>query len=187
MRYLLKKVFLKSPLPFQNQRGMTLAEILLVTALFSVLMGACLMVLLSGSASWQTNSVQVQLQQELRISIEWIKEDLMESGSSVITDVPPDGNWYNTITFKVSNGVSGGNIVWSSQAIQYLLGGADSNQLQRKVGAQVKIIAQNIQALHFRRQVATPNLVEISLTAQKNTTEGRLMTTTVPFEVKLRN
>ena len=159
-------------------------EVLVTVVLFSLLFGACLTVLLSGSDSWQSNDVKLQLQQELRKGMDWMKNDLLQGGVSTITDVPADGNWYTTITFKTSNGVSGGNISWPSDTTQYLLSG---NQLQRKVGSTTQSIAQSIRSLQVRRQASNSSLVEVLMSAQKNSLRGTIITDSLDFQVQFRN
>lgn len=171
----------------QAAQGFSLVEVIVTVVLFSVIAGACFAIFLSGSDSWQVNSVKLELQQELRKAADWMRQDLWEAGVSTITNVPADGNWYPTITFRVSNGVSSGNILWSANTIQFLLGGTNSNQLQRQSAAQTKIIAQDIQTLQFRRQAATPSILEVSLAAQKRTTKGALLTQNTTFKITLRN
>lgn len=167
-------------------RGFTLVEVLMTVVIFAVLFGVCFTILLSGSDSWQVNSTQMQLQQNLRRAMNWIKEDLIEAGQSTITNVPANGSWYNTITFSVPSGVSGNAITWASPSIQFLLGGASSNELQRTSGT-TKTVAQYIQSLQFRRQATSPTIVEVSLQAQKNSVKGTPVTMTKSFKVKLRN
>ena len=167
--------------------GISLVETLITVVIFSILVGGVYLTLTVGIGSWQANNVRVELQQELRKSMDWMIADLRQSGSSTITNVPADGNWYSTITFKTSSGVSGGNIVWSANTIQYIVGGNNSNQLQRINGAQTKIIAQSIQSLQIRRQASTSNIVEISMQAQKNTSTGHQITNSLNFEAELRN
>ena len=174
----------RSPLFYQENSGYTLVEALITVLLFSIILGACVMVLLTGTDSWQVNNTLVEVQQDLRKAEDWMKEDLVEAGTTTISGVPADGNPYYTITFKVASSISGGNIVWSTDTIQFQL---SSNDLQRIQGTQTKTLAYNIQSLQFRRQASTSNIVEVSLQAQKNTPRGALITATKNFQVKIRN
>ena len=172
----------------KNISGMTLVEVLVVVLLFSVLFGACFAVILSGSESWQTNSAYIQLTQELRKGMEWMKEDLIETGTSVITDVPVDGNWYNTITFRRINSVTGGNIVWATDTSKFLLGGTNGRQLISRQGVSTdKIIAQDIKTLQIRRPVGSSDIVEVSMTAERTTPRGRVLSAALNFQVRVRN
>ena len=170
-----------------NVQGYTLVEALMTTLIMAVILGAILMILLSGSESWQVNSAQVEANQEVRKAMEWMKQELIQGGSSTITNVPADGTWYPTITFKTASGVSGGVITWSSNTIQYLRGGTNSQQLLRRSGGVDKVIAIDMQALQFRRQSSSANVVEINVQAQKDTPRGTHLTASANFQVKLRN
>ncbi len=165
-------------------QGITLVETLITALIFAFLVGGVYLTLIVGIGSWQANDVRIELQQELRKSMDWMIGDLRQGGVSTITNVPADGNWYSTITFKTSTGVSNGNIVWSADTIQYVL---SSNQLQRINGAQTKLIAQDIQSLQIRRQASTPSIVEVSLQDQKKTSTGHQINVTLNFKVELRN
>lgn len=168
--------------------GFSLVEVLITVSLFAILFTACFIVLLSGSKSWEINSTKMQVQQELRKAVDWIKEDMFDAGQSTITNVPADGSWYSTITFKVPTGVSGNAPVWSSSTTQFVLGGgATANQLQEITGGVTRILANKIQSLQFRRQSTSPGIVEVSVQAQKTSTKGTLVTMSTSFKVKLRN
>ena len=170
-----------------NNKGVTLVEALVTVLLFTLLFGVAVAILLSSSDSWQLNSVQAELIQERRKAVEWMKLDLQQGGYTTITDVPADGNWYNTITFYTATGVSGGNVTWSADTVNFSSSGAPLYQLRKTSGAAVKVIANNIQTLQFRRLAAAPNIVYVSITAQKNTLKGQALTATTSFEVKMRN
>lgn len=161
-------------------------EVLVTVIIYSLIVAACYLAFAAGNQSWQVNRVQVELQQELRKAMDWMVSDLRQSGSSAIVDVPSDGVWYNTITFKIAAGINNSNISWSGD-IQYLLGGTNANQLLRQAGGQVKILAQAITSLQFRRQMATAGTVEVFLTAEKTTPQGQLLSQDRNFQVSLRN
>ena len=180
----------------KDRRAFTLVEALVTVIVFSVILGACYAVLMSGSDSWEANSVRVELRQELRKGMDWILNDLRQAGSASLSDAlsPVYGAWYTSITFRKSNGVSNGVISWAADTTKYLLGGSDSTQLQRQVGSQTPaVIAQNISTLQFRRLASAPNVVEVNLQAQKKTLRGKNMTgktaiaANLSFKVYLRN
>ena len=152
--------------------------------IFSLLSVACYTIMASSSSSWQVNRVRIELQQELRKSQNWMINELRQSGSSVITNVPAVGTLYTTITFRTANGVSGGSITWSTDTIQFLLSGT---QLQRSSGGTTKVLAQNISLLQFRRQAATPNLLEVTVQAQKKAPTSVTLSANLSFKVQLRN
>ena len=183
--------------PFKGPRarqGMTMAEVLISALIFSVVLAACYALLIAGSDSWETNEAKIELQQDLRRSVDWITQDLRQAGSVSITNVPADGAWYTLITFRKASSVSGGSIVWDTDTTKYLLGGSDSTQLQRQIGSQTpKVIGQNFQSLQFRRQSTSADVVDVTMQAQKKTPRGKNLTgkaaveQSTSFKVYLRN
>ena len=186
----MKRIFRKNLANFlKDHQGFTLVEMMVTVAIFSFILGICYTLFISGSNSWETNSVRVELQQELRRAMDWVSQDLRQSGSAAITNVPADGATYTSITFRKSAGASGGNLVWDVNTTRYFLGGVAGNQLQKQVGVQpASLIAQNIQSLQFSRQVSTPNIVDVSLQAQKTTLrEKRPIQASLTLKIYLRN
>jgi len=170
-----------------KSQGFSLMEVLVTAFIFSVVIGSLYATLNVGDRSWSTNSVLVQLQQELRKAMGRIKNDLRGAGASSISNVPADGNWYSSITFQVANGVSLGSVSWDSDAIAYAVAGSSSDQLQRTVGSSSMYIAQNITSCQFRRQSTSVNIVEVLMTAQKDDIKGNPLSSTLSFTVRLRN
>ena len=163
--------------------GFSLVEVMIATSLMALLVAVSFSVLLSGSNSWQVNSATIQINQSIRNSMDWMKSDLLQAGISTV-DVTANGIPSSTITFKVSTGVSGGAIVWSSNTIQYLLSGT---QLIRRSGGVDKVVAVDITSMQIRRLAITPSIAEISLQAQKSFFTNRNVTLTKTFKVKMRN
>ncbi len=169
----------------KHKAGITLPEILTVTILFSIICGAFYLTLMQGTTSWQVTSARTELQQNLRIAASWMTRDLRQSGTAVISDVDADGSPNSTITFKIVNGVSSGNIVWSTTTLNYAL---NNNVLERTIqGSSPAPITQNIKALSISRQSATPNIVEVTLTGEKTTVKGHTLELALDFNVKVRN
>lgn len=175
-------------------QAMTMPEVLISAIIFSLVLAACYALLIAGSDSWETNEAKIELQQDLRRSVDWITQDLRQAGSVSITNVPADGAWYTLITFRKASSVSGGSVVWDTDTTKYVLGGSDSTQLQRQIGSQTpKIIAQNFQSIQFRRQSTSADVVDVTMQAQKKTPRGKNLTGKayvqegLNFKVYLRN
>ena len=145
------------------------------------------MVLVIGSKSWQTNNADMEVKQELRKAIAWLKDDLIQGGFATVVGVPADGNPYTSITFNKAAGVSNGSVVWSATPIQYIRGGTGSTQLLRIAGGQTKVIAQDIQTLNFRRQNSSPNVVEVTVQCQKSSAQSPGVSVSSVFKVNMRN
>lgn len=171
-----------------QDRGFTMIEALVTALIFSFIAGGIYTTMLAGDSSWSHNSIQIELQQELRKSMNAMQNDLQQSGSSAITDVPADGTWYDSITFYKTNGVSGASISWNSDTTQFLLGGANSDQLQRIEGSTTTVIAQDISSLQIRRLSTASGIVEVSLEAEKGGLKrGGTVSDSLDFKVSLRN
>ena len=182
-----RKIGLNSLKRIKNRQGLSLVEVMVTVLLFLLVAGALYLSASAGQNSWQVNSAQIGLQSELRKAMEWMKYDLIQAGPSSILDVPATGAAYTTITFQIPSTVSGGNIVWDSDRITFCLGGTDGTQLLRRKGADIKVIAQNVQTLQFTRQVAASDILEVALTGQTADIKGTPLSYQLSFQVKLRN
>ena len=170
-----------------SKSGITLIEAIVTIAIFSMIFGACLQVLLAGTDSWQTSDVKVRLQQDLRKGMEKIKDDISQSGASVITNVPADGTTFHTITFKKATGISSGSITWDANTVNYVKGGTGSTQLLRTYNGSSRVVANNISSVDFRRVSASSNIVQVTLNGQLNSVRGHTLTDSLSFNVQLRN
>lgn len=154
-------------------KGFTLVEVLVAVFIFSFISAAIFMVLLVGKASWYTGDVETELSQDMRRALTVMNSQLRQSSSSVVSDVPANDNYYTSITFKVSEGVDAGGSVQWSEDINYSLN-TNHQIISLKEGAS-SILANNITGLQFRRPSGNPDVVEIYITAQKNTAQGRTL------------
>ena len=177
-----KKLFDRSV----KSRGFTFAEVLVVVLLSSFLIGGIYTILIAGKNSWELNRDRLELQQQLRTGLDWMRKDLRQAGVSTVSGVVADGAWHTTVTFQTPSGVSSGSVTWAA-AVQYHLGGTGNTQLLRSVGAQDRVIAQSINLLQFKRTASDPSLIQISAQAQKNTPQHGLVTITVTTQERMRN
>ncbi len=178
----------------QNKTGVTLVEVLVTILLFTFLMGIALSILSASSDSWETNKRRTEMQQEMRKAVDWIKEDLRQTGLGGIsnavnsggttTPLYSDGTPYGALWFKKSTGVSGGVVQWSSDIEYYL----DTNQLKRSFNGDIKTIATNISNLQFSHTAADPRLIVVTVTASRAAVRGGgTITLNYTFNVKVRN
>ncbi|MFC1704183.1 type II secretion system protein J [Candidatus Omnitrophota bacterium] len=161
-------------------QGLSLVEVLVTVLILAMMGGIFLSVVVVGNSSWITNSIQVELQQEIRKAILWISDDLRQSGPTRV-DVEDDSVPHTSIQFDICTGGAAGVITWSANPIDYHL---DGNQLIRDDGAE-RVISHNIQTLQFWRDVS--DIVDVQLVAQKSVLGGRTVNVTSSFQVQLRN
>lgn len=173
----------------KDNKGFTLLEILVVVFLFSIVSAAIFSVLATGRNSLSAGESQIGVQQACRNGLDSMIKELRQAGVSTIIGVPANGTDYSSIAFQIPTAIAATGITWSSN-IQYALGGLNNAQLLRTQSGSQRVLANNISALSFNRSAANPNVVNISVTAQKNTFPGftaRQSTITLVSQVKLRN
>ncbi len=185
-----------------GNNAFTLIEMMVVMAIFTIIAGAMVRILLAGGASWRVGEAQIQVVQEARKGMSGMLRELSQTRPSQITGVPADDSFYNSIAFRIPSGTTGlivgaaqntdgaidagGNVIWSAQ-IQYSRGGANNKQLLRTTGGISTVIANNVTSLTFRRLASTPDIVEITIGTQRTTTESRLIQYSLSNKTKLRN
>jgi len=175
-------------------KGLTLVELMIVLLIFSIILGAIFAIMNVSRTSWQTGNVQVEMQQETRKGMDRMLRELRQSGQTIITGVPANGVSYSSIAFQIPEDGDNdgdvtdgsGNIEWSAQ-ITYSLGGLDGEQLLRTSGGSSIVMANKIISLQFSRAATTPNILEISLQAQKNTAQGTTIQSNLNSQANLRN
>lgn len=173
----------------KNNKGFTLLEIILVAFLFSIISAAIFSVLAAGRNSMSAGESQMSVQQACRNSLDALVKELRQSAVLKILDVPATGVNYSSITFQVPTAISATGPTWSGN-IQYSLGGLNGAQLLRTQSGNQRVMGNNISAVSFNRSAANPNVVNITVTAQKNTFPGftaRQSSITLTSQVKLRN
>ena len=86
----------------QNKKGFTLVEVLIVVAIIAVMIRGIFLTLSTGQNTWMTTDVQIQLQDNLRITMDRVSKELRESGSAA---------GVMKITINDAAGVNGSDII----------------------------------------------------------------------------
>lgn len=173
----------------KNNKGFTLIEMMVVVFLFSIIFAAIFTVMGTGRNSLSVGESQIGVQQACRNGLDAIMKELRQSGVSTITGVPANGTNYSSITFQIPTVIGAAGITWSSN-IQYALGGLNGAQLIRTQSGSQKVLANNISAISFNRLAVSQNVLNISITAQKNTFPGftaMQSNITLNSQVRIRN
>lgn len=179
-----------------GRMGFTLLEILIVAAILGLVAVGTTTVVMAAQRTWEGGSGEVFLTTQLRHAVGQMTRELANTPVDQIARPLADGNWDTTVIFRIPQDqnadgnvldASGSIIEWSVW-LRYLLGA--NNLLQRKLNTTPTVTFQtvtgNISAVQFRRQPATPDVVEIQVTAatQKG---GRILTRSMGNRLKLRN
>ncbi len=170
----------------KSLRGISLSELLITVFIFLSISGALYASFAVGQDSWVMNRAQISLQRELRKTVERMKQELVQAGSASIVDVPADGEWYQIVTFRVPLDVVDGSIVWDSENIVFSLDQENSRLLRTK-GAESQVVGQHIIFVGFRRDVLTPDILEVSLGARNEEVKGGSLDAQLEMHIKLRN
>lgn len=172
---------------FYHKRAMTLVEAIFCIAAFPIIAGACFMLLHLGWDSWHMASARAELSRQLNQTSFWVFNELRQSAQSTITDVPADGTWYSSISFKKAQAYEDGNITWGPVE-NITIGGGDGKQVLKTIDAQTVVVANHMNALQFRRQSATPNMIEVQAQASVPTNRANeQLTAAIQLKVCLRN
>lgn len=180
--------------------GFSLMEVLIASA---ILAGFCLVlasVLRMGQRNLQTSQNSMTVSFELRRGITSMSREMAQTQTGWLEvpaggPLPADGSWYPGIRFRIPEDLDGngtvlnaaGLVEWSNP-VSYTLGGLDGRQVQRTQGAQVQVLAHGVTALQFRRQAATPSVVEMNLAVQRgDSTGGYLQQASLSTRIRLRN
>lgn len=165
-------------------------EIIVAVAIFLLLVFAIFAMMNVGRGAWFTGDVTVQLRQEIIRAFTTMERELKEtrpakisltigsSSSSLTFKIPQDNNGDGTILDSF------GNIEWSGD-ITYALNGA--NEITRTALGLTSVLARNIITLQFSRPTSPVNILQIDITAQKVSVQGRTGQDTGKITIKMRN
>jgi prepilin-type N-terminal cleavage/methylation domain-containing protein len=169
---------------FQNKKGMTLFEIMIVIAILAVVGAGIFMTFTAGHSSWMGADARIILQQNLRWAMRSITDDLRQSSSTQIS-IPANGTIFNSLSFNISQGITATGVInWTSSEISYALSG---NQVIRTYGAQTKVVGNHISQIEVSRQPSSPDVVLINITAQKMDNYNRTQTASLESAASMRN
>ena len=181
--------------------GFSLVEVLIVSVMAA---GICLVlasVIRMNLRGWQARENQMAVSYELRRGIHAMARELARTRSDQLEvpgvgAMPANGNFYNSLRFRIPQDVDGngsvldgaGAVEWSPNQITYALGGSGGLEVRRTQGAAGSTLAYGVTGLRFRRQAATPLVVEMSLTVQKGAVSGGFVQQAdLSTRIRLRN
>ncbi|MDP2626210.1 MAG: prepilin-type N-terminal cleavage/methylation domain-containing protein [Candidatus Rokubacteria bacterium] len=114
----------------RDQRGFTLTELLVVTAVLAIVLGAVILIQQKGQEAYIMGSNRVETQQNARVALDLMTRELRSA--TAVTAIPSGTN----MTFTDQNGTT----------VQYQLG---SGNLTRTTGGVATILIGGVQSLAF--------------------------------------
>jgi len=195
-----------------DQRGFTLAELLVAIAVVGLIMTGLLTFMMTGNQTYLTGSNQIEAQQAARVALERMAREIRGAGYNPkgavceppLTNCPivgdPVPGTLTATTLVVQNDTNANGTFAATERILYTLNG---NNLQRRdyaVDATPQTIVGGIQALTFTYLDENGNLakkpkdvrsVQISLTTQPEnqpaTWQTGRVSVTMSDQIRLRN
>jgi len=198
-----------------DQRGFTLAELLVAIAVLGLIMMGVLTFMMTGNQSYLTGSNQIEAQQAARVALERMVREIRGAGynpkgaacpplpNCPIVGAPGLGNPTPT-ALLIQNDTNGDGIFAATEGIAYTLNGTNLQRQDFAVPlAPVEIIVGGIQALTFTYWDQDDNVlgepiqpqniysVQISLTTQPERQPGiwqaGRVSVTMSDRIRLRN
>lgn len=170
-------------------------ELMVTMSIVVSISGVLVAVFRMNQQCWEVAQAHLSVSMELRRAMDEMSRELVSTQVAQV-DIPADGNWYPSITFSVPEDVDGdgtvldssGVLEWSD-SITFSLGGETGEQALREQDGELdRIMANGVTELEFRREAATPNVVEVQMTVEKAVhTKDFPHTATLSTRVRLRN
>lgn len=157
----------------------------------SIIAYVIFMAIRTAQTQMSTATVSMAIQSSGREGLYRMLQEIRESAPTRITIA----NGGTTITFNVPNPSSpvtaGYAVNWPGHSIQYARGGT-GNQVIRtnSTTGQTSVIANDVTALTFTGNSASPSVVTVTMSVQKNLTNGRSIPATalsLTGQARIRN
>jgi type II secretory pathway component PulJ len=153
--------------------GFTIAEMMIVVALSSIITFGAFAILRVGTEQSQLSQTKMTLQDGAREALYKMVQEIRQSAPSRVTI----GAGGNSLQFQAPNPTSLVNATYdlnwtSAHTIQYTL---SAGQLQRTdtTTNQTSVMANDITAIQFAGNIPQPTLVTITISAQRTLISGR--------------
>ncbi len=180
----------------KKKNGLTLIEMMIVLVIFVLIGEAIAYILSSGEGAWYMSDAKIVATQEGRRAMSAVIREIRQSAPAEITNCPADGQWYLAqINFAIPVDLDGdGDVLDASENIEWSAVSYSTTaqlQIQRQSGGTNSILCNNLLNVYFRRQAATPDVLEVALWTQKWTAykaaQGWTASEVFTCNIKMRN
>jgi hypothetical protein len=179
--------------------GFTVVEMLVTAFLFVLVMLAVVTAGIQMRSIFQSTDISAVLQQEARVAIRVITDDLRKTNRSRITitrDYPEAGT--DRIVYELpqdsdSDGVPdfSGGLIWDINTVTIQLEEAGSTRLIRSQGSDTTVLAENVKSINFADSGIDTSLYinEVKIDLELEGSVGATRTTGIlyTFFVRMRN
>lgn len=176
--------------------GFTLVEIIVTAFILVIIIGALIAVLNIGNFSNSISTAKLELQQDVRRTIDWIVKDLRqtqrtkltvinEAGSSVLFVDLVNNEIFTDPQFRICQDHDGTNVIWSSNQIGYTFDALNHKVIRTDSAGSQSWAFNNISNLEFRK--IGMDMLSITVSGEKTVRGNIKPTYTLQTEVKLRN
>lgn len=188
----------------RNQRGFTLAEVLVVAGIFAVISGIMLSFFVHGSSLWKLLINQSDLRSDVRNAMNYMTQELRKSTRTSTENpspnlvIPSQPN-NNSVDFYLPYDADGNSLIidaigateWDkSNKIQYQYV-PGLKRLRRLEKGNQYVVADNVSSIEFEDNSINASLynneLKIILTLDKVISAGQTVSVTLTSIVKLRN
>ncbi len=155
----------------KTKRGFSLVELLMVTGIFTMIMGGLVMTLLAGNRSWDASENAVAIQRDARNAMWSMTKDLRKASGATISQSSSGA----TLNFTHP---TDGAVTYS-----WALGGGNAKKVFRQTATKTRTVASNISALSFTDQSTS---MLITMTVSRKGALGPTANLTMAQEVAYR-
>ena len=177
---------------FMNEKGLTLVELMVAIGVSMIIAYTIFVAMRTAQAQLDSGNVRMTIETSAREGLYRMVQEIRESAPTKISITNSGG----TITFNVPNPsspvTSGYAVSWPGHSISYARGGTNSAQIIRtnSTTGQTSVLANDVTALTFTGNTASPSVVTIAMSVQRNLVNGRSIPASaisITGQAKIRN
>lgn len=126
----------------QFKRGVSLIEFMIVASLIGVILSGVYLIWSSMAKSWMSESIKINLNQELQVAISQIKKEMRLSSGNEIFYYPPGASIYDAVSLPIAEDTDDDNLIemdadenilWTETVVYHTYTEGGLNQLRKTV------------------------------------------------------